>query len=552
MMKSKTALAATTEESSPATLVWGMTSREAAMLAAILVATIAIYLPSLRNGWVSDDWPEFVDNKLIHNWSFVWNSFRYDSWWFHAPYALPQSAFYRPLQNVWFAANTALFGTNPAAWHLARIALHAITVMLCFRVAQLIAGDVATGLLAAAIFAVMPAHVGGVVWASAIPEPLSTTFELGAMLFLIGRKPGWSRGLFIALLLYACATLSHESAILFPLIVFAYVFLFEGDAAGTRLRIASAVRTCAPFVVVLIAYMCARLNALGLHFLFGDPSTTSAAISQGFILSKPHYSPGQILMTLPAVLIAYLAVLALPAMAGPTHAVEWTTHLAPIVFASLAALLILATAALMLAWRSSKRRIYLFCAVWSLLTIAPALNLNALWTLVEDRYLYAPSFGWSLAVAVAVLQIAAAGSTARKAVGVAMAVLLALYVTSTLRTESYWRDDLAYAQRCVEIAPHRPDYRLRLANAMNKAGDPEGAARELQVGTTLDPNDVHLHLRLAQQYQEMGRQLEFMREFMKFKELSNAMVQQQRAAQSSGASQPVGAAGDAPEAIPSP
>jgi hypothetical protein len=552
MMKSKTALAATTEESSPATLVWGMTSREAAMLAAILVATIAIYLPSLRNGWVSDDWPEFVDNKLIHNWSFVWNSFRYDSWWFHAPYALPQSAFYRPLQNVWFAANTALFGTNPAAWHLARIALHAITVMLCFRVAQLIAGDVATGLLAAAIFAVMPAHVGGVVWASAIPEPLSTTFELSAMLFLIGRKPGWSRGLFIALLLYACATLSHESAILFPLIVFAYVFLFEGDAAGTRLRIASAVRTCAPFVVVLIAYMCARLNALGLHFLFGDPSTTSAAISQGFILSKPHYSPGQILMTLPAVLIAYLAVLALPAMAGPTHAVEWTTHLAPIVFASLAALLILATAALMLAWRTSKRRIYLFCAVWSLLTIAPALNLNALWTLVEDRYLYAPSFGWSLAVAVAVLQIAAAGSTARKAVGVAMAVLLALYVASTLRTESYWRDDLAYAQRCVEIAPHRPDYRLRLANAMNKAGDPEGAARELQVGTTLDPNDVHLHLRLAQQYQEMGRQLEFMREFMKFKELSNAMVQQQRAAQSPGASQPAGAASDAPAATGSP
>ncbi len=515
-----------------------------------MVASVAVYLPSLRNGWVADDWPEFVDNKLIHGWSFVWNSFRYDSWWFRLPDALPQSAYYRPLQNVWFAANTLVFGTHPAPWHLARIALHAVAVLLCFRVAQLLAGDAAVGLLTAAIFAVMPAHVGAVVWASAIPEPLSTTFELGAMLFLIGRKPGWSLGLFIAPILYACAILAHESAILFPLIVFAYVFLFEsGDersggpaqTPGTTERIVSALRVCAPFVVVAIAYMCARVHAVGLDFLFGDRATTNSLILRGFMLSKPHGSPAQILITLPVVLIAYLAVLALPAVAGPTHAVGWITRPEPIVFISATALVLLAATALVLAWRSSNRRIYLFCAVWSLLTMAPALNLNALWTLVEDRYLYAPSFGWSLAVAVAAVQIATAGSRARKAVGAAMAVLLALYVASTLHTESYWRDDATFLQRCVEIAPHNPDYRLRLAGAMNKQGNFQGAVQELQVGTSLDPDDVHLHLRLAQQYQMMGRQLEFLQEFQKFNELSETMVQRQRAAQRSGASRPADA-----------
>ena len=550
IMTSKPAIATSTREASSATLVWGLSSREAAILAAILVATVAVYLPSLRNGWVADDWAEFVDNKLIHSWSFILNSFRYDSWWFRVPDRLPQSPYYRPLQNVWFAANTLLFGTHPAPWHLARIVLHAVAVILCFRVAQLLTGEVAVGLLTAAIFGVMPAHVGGVVWASAIPEPLSTTFELGAMLFLIGRKPGWSRGLFIASILYALAILAHESAILFPLIVAAYVFLLEsGDeqsggpapTAGTTERIVSALRACAPFVVVVIVYMCARANALGLDFLFGDRSTTNSLILRGFILSKPHYSPPQILMTLPVVSIAYLAVLALPAVAGPTHAVEGITHPQPLVFISEAALVLLAAAAFVLAWGSSKRRIYLFCAAWSLLTMAPALNLNALWTLVEDRYLYAPSFGWSLAVAVAALQIAAGGPRARKAVGAAMAVLLALYVASTLQIESYWRDDVTYLQRCVEIAPYHPDFRLRLAGAMNKTGDYEGAARELERGTTLDPNDVHLHLRLAQQYQMMGRQLEFEREFQKFNKLSEAMVQRQRAAESSGASQPAGA-----------
>ncbi len=104
-----------------------------------------VYLPSLRNGWVFDDREEFVDNKLIHSWSFLWNSFIYDSWWFKDPQHLPQSAYYRPLEDVWFAANALVFGKHPAAWHLAKIVAAPVAVVLCFRVAQLLTGDVEPG-----------------------------------------------------------------------------------------------------------------------------------------------------------------------------------------------------------------------------------------------------------------------------------------------------------------------------------------------------------------------------------------------------------------------
>jgi Flp pilus assembly protein TadD len=76
---------------------------------------------------------------------------------------------------------------------------------------------------------------------------------------------------------------------------------------------------------------------------------------------------------------------------------------------------------------------------------------------------------------------------------------------------------------------------------MNKAGDFEGAARTIQIGTTLDPEDAHLHLKLAQQYQMMGRQLDFEREFQKFNELSEAEVERQRAAENAGESEPASA-----------
>ena len=106
------------------------------MLAGILLTTVVIYLPSLRNGWVLDDRHEFIDNKLIHSWSFVWNSFRCDLWWFRNPAQLPQSPYYRPIENVWFAVNGFLFGTHPALWHLAKIILNVVVVALCFRLAQ--------------------------------------------------------------------------------------------------------------------------------------------------------------------------------------------------------------------------------------------------------------------------------------------------------------------------------------------------------------------------------------------------------------------------------
>ena len=530
---------------------WNLSPRESAILAAIVLATIAIYLPSLRNGWVFDDWDIFVTNKILHSWSFVWNSLFRDKFWFRNPARLPQSEYYRPVESTYIAASALLLGTHPAAWHLSKIVLHVITVVLCFRVAQLLSGSVGIGLLTAAIYGVMPAHVDAVVWLSAISEPLSTAFELGALLWLIGRQPGWSRGMLCALGLYACAQLTHESAILFPLVVAAYVFLFERGAnqqlpgpsqnAGTiRSRIIAAARVSAPFGALALAYLCARLAVLGLHFAFSWPRPTGP-VHLGQMASPAPHRPVDFILTMPVVLLTDLGVLAVPGVAGPVHAVHWITRASPIAFVAAGVFVILAAAALVLVWRSSDRRLYLFCAVWSLLALAPALKLNSIWELVQDRYLYAPSFGWSLAVAVAAVRLAAASPRARAAVGTAMALLLAAYMVTAIRIEHYWRDDVSFFGQCVAVDPTNLDYRLDLVIAMNKAGDFEGAAQALERGTAIHPNNALLQKDLAQQYQKMGRQLDFAREFRKFIKLSNAATQRQRAAESSDASQPASA-----------
>ena len=72
----------------------------------------------------------------------------------------------------------------------------------------------------------------------------------------------------------------------------------------------------------------------------------------------------------------------------------------------------------------------------------------------------------------------------------AIAVVLVASVVSIARTERYWYDDVAFFQRCVEIKPYDPGYRVRLAAAMNIAGDKNGAALTLKRGTHLDPDDA--------------------------------------------------------------
>jgi tetratricopeptide (TPR) repeat protein len=284
--------------------------------------------------------------------------------------------------------------------------------------------------------------------------------------------------------------------------------------------------------------MCARLNALGFNYLFGVHQVISSAVLRGFVEKRVHHSLEQILMTLPVVLLDYMAVLVVPWMAGPTHAISWITHPQPLLFICAAALLLISTAAFVAAWRNSDRRIYLFCAIWSVVTIAPALNLNALWYLVDDRYLYAPSFGLCLAVAVALMRIAAASSNARKAVAAACGIFLAASVISMIQTEHYWHDDVTFFTRCIEIDPSVADYRLKLAASLNQAGQPEAAARTYESAISLAPDDAHMHLMLARQYQTMGREMDFEREFQKFNELSSAKIMRQRAAEASGASQP--------------
>lgn len=494
---------------------WNLEPREAATLTAILVATALIYMPSLRNGWVWDDWEQIVQSEVLHSWSGIGKSFIYDSWWFRAPDHLPNSGYYRPLQDTYVALSWMALGNHPAVWHLEKIVLELIAVVLAFRLAQLLTGNTTVALLSAAIFGLIPANVEAVVWAAAVPEPMAAAFEMGALCCLITRDTAsrFSRGVVFALMLYAGALLSHESAILFCLIVAAYFFLIERRDAGESFRLAL------PFMVVAIAYLFARLSALGTSHFLGLPYIEKPSAALGWESSVPPRTPADMILTAPVVLLDYLGVLAVPGFAGPAHNVDWVTTASPITFICAGILVMLAAVVLAFIWRSQDRRIYLFCAAWSLLTIAPAMKLNALALLVQDRVLYAPSFGWSLAIGLTAVRLAAISPRVRVAVAGAMAVVLAAFAVSVVRLEGYWYDNLTFFARCVTLAPYNVDYRRELVEELNQKGDFTTAMNEIRQAVNQEPDNIYLHQKLAEQYGLMQRPEDFQAEILKMQQL---------------------------------
>jgi hypothetical protein len=163
--------------------------------------------------------------------------------------------------------------------------------------------------------------------------------------------------------------------------------------------------------------------------------------------------------------------------------------------------------------------LYLFCAVWSLIAIAPAMNLKALAILVQDRILYAPSFGWSLAVSIVAIRMASRSLRARTMVAGAISLLLIANAATIVRVERYWHDDVTFFSRCLALAPHHAEYLRGLVDMLNFNGDFAGGMNVLRNAVNLDPDNVYLHTKLANQYGMMGRPADFEVEILKVRAL---------------------------------
>lgn len=377
-----------------------------ASFAAVLAATFLTFVPTFQFGFVWDDAMQIVDNPRVHSWTFVPSYFT-QHLWAHDPFATRQ--YYRPLFLLALRCCDAVFGNSAMGWHVVLVLMHLLTCILVYRFVSELRG-VKAGLIVMAIFALHPVHVEVVSWISAIGESMMTAALLGtAILARHSNRLPW------AVILYFCALLCKETAIVWPVILF--VALYDGFEPTLKRVL--------PFLATAAVYLIIRVTVLG-HLSVTQPRSTSVWL-------------------LPTVMATYFYHLVWPVHLSPFRDIE-PSRLAA------ACLLILVAA---LAFLASRGR-YLALAVTLLVVpLLPLLGVSMFRTgaLVQDRYLYLPSVGAAMLL----------GILLEKIPGPAVLALLTLMACGCLREEQPWRNNLQLYTRGLENAPRDQLLRINLA-----------------------------------------------------------------------------------------
>jgi len=239
----------------------------------VALVTLAAFLPTLQNGFVSwDDDENLLTNA--HYRGLGWTHLHWMWTTFHVGH-------YMPLTWMTLGLDYVVWGMNALGYHLTSLVLHATNALLFYFVVRRILGlalpwsierphplGVCAG-FAALLFAIHPLRVESVAWATERRDVLSGLFYLLTILTYLrsAERPESSRAWYwFSVALFGCALLSKSIVVSLPvvlLILDVYPLRRLGGAAGwwsERARIAYTEKI--PFVLLAAAASAVAFTAL--------------------------------------------------------------------------------------------------------------------------------------------------------------------------------------------------------------------------------------------------------------------------------------------------
>ncbi len=407
------------------------------------------------------------------------------------------SNFYRPVLSVWYELWFQICGTHAAAWHLVSILLHVACTLLVFRLALRVIDDVFAAWLSAALFAVHPAHVEAISWASAVADPLLTMFMLlSTLAFLRWLKKGSAVWWAVSFVAGAAGIFTKETAVVLPVVLLA-----------TALALRPRTRPALSVAAATLPFFAASATFLGIR----------QAVLQSFSHPLTVATTAQMMFTWPAALLFYLQHMFWPSVVVPFYPLQivksWNS---PEFFLPLAELLAVCGVLGYLLWRAAGRRRALVCAAWTFVPLAPALYLKALapFELVHDRFLYAPLVGFCMAVALVLqwaaeridarFQADAQPKSARRMVGIVAFALLPLLGIESMSQMVWWQSNKTLFTRAVVVTPDNPKALVSLGTAYIGERRYEDALPLLQRALEMEPGNSAALFALGRMAWERG------------------------------------------------
>src|SRR5207249_2088352 len=219
--------------------------QQTALVVAIIVAVVLVYLPAFRGDFVWDDFLLITGNPLLQNFSGlteIWSGGR--------------TADYFPLTISVFWIEHHLFGGNATGYHAVNILLQIANALLVWLLLTRL--NIPGAWLAGLIFGIHPVHVASVAWISELKNLLAMFFALLSVLcFLeLNDKPlrNSATAYVASLVFFALALLSKTQVVFLPVVILLCAWWRDKNLDGRKAthNIRRDVMRISPFFLIAI------------------------------------------------------------------------------------------------------------------------------------------------------------------------------------------------------------------------------------------------------------------------------------------------------------
>lgn len=451
-----------------------------------LVAVVFLcFANSLENEFVFDDIYLVTVNKTIRQ--------------LNLPLLLSS---YRPLRDISYALDFAIWGETPFGFHLTNILIHAANVLLVFTLIRRLTEDFASAILGSLIFAVHPIQTDAVTYISGRRDVIFTLFYLLAFhSYLSYYRSRWSAksiAYFISFLfLWVLSLLSKEMAVSLPILIFVWHFCDAWDdrAGSWWLRVVQTVGKA----LNREKWLTIVLSLAGIAFTAYWVFIKGASRLTRF--DKLEYWGGSFYLNILTVIRVHAWYL--KQLVYPTPIAQYLNAFEPSQSAfdwRLVLSLALVGAVLCYGFLLLNRDKLMAFAIFSyLVMLLPVSQLIPHHELLADHYLYLPLMSFGLFVSLLVRRIGNSGVISTKAVYVGSGAVILIFAVLTIVQNTTWRNERSLWTANYKAVPNSPRAALNLGNTYQYS-EPHKAAELFKRALELNPTPTiknTLHDRLA-------------------------------------------------------
>jgi tetratricopeptide (TPR) repeat protein len=432
----------------------------------IIAATLLVYWPALRNGFVWDDTALVLRDPLIRSWRLIPEGFRHFLF-----IDATGSDFYRPMQRLSFTIDYCLSAFKPADWHFTSMAVHAAAATALYALLRRCWGreQWLWALGTTLVWAIHPIHTSAVTYVAGRADPLAAFFAFTGLTLALS---GTARGMGGAAACFFGALLSKESGAMALAIWFVFLAA-QGAGRAVWMRWGSIA------VVVFAAYFALRTTA---HRTPPPPSTQLPSTNSKPVLVARAVAEYAGLIAAPVTLRMERDIRDQPA----PH-----TDAAPRTLQTIGGVALIALSIAWWLWARRRRQpavaLALLAGAVAYFPISNVFTLNAT---VAEHWLYIPS----------AFLLAAAAQTLRTLppLGMRAAVLVislwsAWLGVRTWQRQADWMDQRTFVTRTIEAGGDSARMHVNLAHVEYGEGRFDRALQEYDAALQRNPTLIFAH-----------------------------------------------------------